>query len=121
MQRFINIGLLISPLIAYLEWGGGKMSAFLGQMEYTLFFQSQDLVHTFTHPIVVIPILGQLLLLYTIFQAKPSRKLTLIGIILQSVLLSLVLIAGLLSFNFKMILSVIPFILIIILHFFSRS
>jgi hypothetical protein len=117
MPRLILIALLITPLFAYLEWGGNKSSAFLWQAEYALLFQGDNLIHSFTHPIVLMPMLGQILIIWAILQNKPPRKLVFIGILLQSVLLLFILLVGFLAFNYKIILSTIPFFISVGLFF----
>ena len=106
--RIINILLLITSLLCYLEWGGGN-SGFLFQMELEL-FKTEDLAHTFTHIMVLAPLLGQVLLLITIFQKIPSRKLTLIGVLMLSVLVLMIFLISILGLNYKIFLSTIPFL-----------
>lgn len=110
-NRIINLGLLLSFLICYLEWAGGN-SGFLFQFEYSVFSTNAN-QNTFAHPLIFIPLLGQLLLLISVFY--PNKRLTLFGIILLSVLVLVILLVGVLSFNLKIILSTIPFITISIL------
>lgn len=106
--RLINVALLITSLICYLEWGGGN-SGFLFQMEYEL-FKKEDLKDSFSHVMVLAPLAGQLILLFTVFQKIPGRRLTAIGIGLLSVLVLMILLAGILGLNYKIFLSTIPFI-----------
>ncbi|MGB4849182.1 MAG: hypothetical protein WBP41_14760 [Saprospiraceae bacterium] len=120
MPRLINIGLLLSFLIGYLEWGHDN-SSFVFQVEYLVFFQKDHSTDTFAHPLIIIPFVGQLLILFTIFQRKPSRRLTWIGLILLSILVLVILLVGLLSLNYKIILSTLPFILFSILFIVKRK
>jgi len=109
MQRLFNVGLLLSFLICYLEWGGGN-SGFLFQFEYQIFFRNNS--RDFIHPLIIIPFLGQIFLLVGIFWSSQNRRLTLIGMILLSVLVFVILLVGILSLNSKIILSTLPFFLI---------
>lgn len=108
LPKLINIALLVTSLLCYLEWGGGN-SGFLFQLEYELFKQD-DLVHSFTHVMVLAPLAGQLLLLLTVFQKIPGRRLTATGIGLLSVLVLMIFLVGILSLNYKIVLSTLPFI-----------
>ncbi len=108
MKKILNLCLLFSSLLGYLEWGGGQHS-FLGQAEYELLFGSST-TDNFAHPFVLIPLAGQLLLFITLFQKTPSRILTYTGLASLSLLLLFIFAIGIMGMNFKMIASVIPFI-----------
>ncbi len=108
MKKILNLCLLLSSLLGYLEWGGGQHS-FLGQAEFELLFGSST-TDNFAHPFVLIPLAGQLLLFITLFQKTPSRILTYIGLGSLSLLLLFMFAIGIMSMNFKIIASVIPFI-----------
>jgi hypothetical protein len=111
MRRLLSIGLFLTPLICYLEWGRGQTS-FLFQVEYSLLFNSSSTLKTFFHPLVLLPMLGQLLVIIAIFQTSPGRRLIVSGQLLLSVLVLLVLTTGLLKFNWKIVASTLPFILV---------
>lgn len=83
---------------------------FVFQIQWDIFFGDSVKKENFVHPAIALPFIGQLLLLITLFQKEPSRKLTIIGIILMGLLTILLLLIGILGMNFKMILSVLPFI-----------
>ena len=120
MLRLINLGLLLSFLICYLEWGHDN-SSFVFQTEYLLFFKKSEAVSTFIHPLIIIPFFGQVLILYTLFQKIPGRRITIIGMILLSILVLLITFVGILSLNLKIIVSTLPFILISILILIKRK
>src|SRR5690349_982310 len=111
--RLINVAILATSLICYLEWGGGN-SGFLFQMEFEL-FRKDDLANSFTHVMVLAPMAGQLILLFTVLQKNPGRRLTAVGIGLLSVLVLMIFLVGILSLNYKIFLSTLPFILCAIL------
>jgi heme A synthase len=115
MQRIISIGLFLTVLICYLEWAGGN-SGFLFQMEYGIFLSDNN-KDSFMHPLVFIPLFGQLLILISIF--KPNPKLILTGIILLSILVLMILLVGILSLNLKIILSTLSFIGISVFFIFN--
>ena len=115
--RLINISLLITSLICYLEWGGGN-SGFLFQMEYEL-FQKSDLSNSLTHVMVLAPLAGQLTLLFTLFQPVPGRKVTAVGVGLLSVLVLMIFLIGILSLNYRIFISTLPFVIAV--FFFLRK
>lgn len=119
-QRLINIALFISFLICYLEWGK-ENSTYIFQAEWEILFQREHSRDTFTHPLVLIPFIGQLLILFTIFQKRPSRRLTTIGIILMGILVLLITLIGALSMKWKIMLLTIPFITCSFIHFLKRT
>ncbi|MBA4241066.1 MAG: hypothetical protein C0448_10085 [Sphingobacteriaceae bacterium] len=110
----LNLLLIITSLLGYLEWGGGNhIFLFTGEIEIIqkLFTNPTSIIHPFT----LIPLMGQILLLITLFQKTPSKILTYISIAGLSLLLGFMFIIGLMSMNFKIIISTIPFIVVSIL------
>jgi hypothetical protein len=79
IKKIINSLLLLTSLLGYLEWGKDN-KAFLFQAEAEVIGKLfADPVSAF-HPLVLLPLAGQLALLVTIFQKQPSRILTIFGI-----------------------------------------
>ena len=116
-QRLLNLAIVLSFLVCYLEWGGGH-SAFVAQVQYQVLLGKPE-AQNFAHPMIALPFVGQLLLLYTLFQKRPSRRLTTIGIVLMGVLVLLLALIGVLSRNAKIGLSTVPFLGLAVLHFVS--
>jgi hypothetical protein len=114
VKKLLNVLLVLASLIGYMEWGGGN-NAFLFQVEYQLLFESGKESNAFTHPFVVVPLLGQVLLLTTLFQGTPSRRLTYIGLACLSLLLLFLFFIAVLGFNMRMLASTLPFLIIGIL------
>lgn len=117
-SKILNLLLILTSLIGYLEWGGGK-HLFLFQAEAEIFSKLFSDPLSVLHPLIFMPLIAQIILLITLFRSKPSKLLTYISIGCLSTLLVLMLLIGLMSLNFKMIFSVIPFItvaVITILH-----
>ena len=107
-RKWANLSVVFTSLFGYLEWGGGYRS-FLVQAEWEVIVK---LVHdpiSAAHPLTIIPLLGQLLLIITLFQKQVSKHLTRLGVIALCVLLSFMLVIGVLSLHWKMIVSVLPF------------
>lgn len=113
MKKLLNLGLILASLIGYLEWGGGN-SAYLGQTEYELLFGEGSL-KSLAHPFVILPLLGQLLLLITLFQKTPGKVLTFIGLGCLSLLLVFMFVIGVMSGSAPIIFSTLPFIILAII------
>ncbi|HKQ61557.1 MAG TPA: hypothetical protein VJS92_09695 [Candidatus Polarisedimenticolaceae bacterium] len=118
-QKFLNIGIVMAFLVGYLEWGGGN-SAFVAQVEYQLLVGKPE-AHNFAHPMIALPFVGQLLVLFTLLQKTPSRRLTSIGIVLMGALVLLLALIGVLSANAKIGLSTVPFLALAASHFVRRK
>jgi hypothetical protein len=109
--KLLNISLLLSSLLGYLEWGVDQ-HAFLWQIELDLMDSVLRNPIELLHPMTLIPFTGQLLLLGTLFQHRPGRYLTFIGMGAIGVLLWLIAGVGLMQLNFRMVLSTIPYIIV---------
>ncbi len=112
MKKGYGIGLLLSFLICYLEWG--KQSAFIFEMEYGFFVNTMTL-SSLLHPFILLPAIGQLLLLYSLFPKEPNPKLILTGMILLGLLAFFIFLISILSLHLKMIVCSLPFTVISIL------
>lgn len=110
MKRLLNICLLLTSLIGYLQWGKDQ-HAFLFQVEYDLIFGSKHSLQSFIHPFILIPLCGQLVLFYTIFQKTPNKALSLIGLICLSLIMLLILLIGIMTKNSSIAFSAIPFVI----------
>ena len=113
-SKILNLSLIITSLVGYLEWGGGnEMFLFQGEIEIILKFISNP--SEVIHPFTLLPLLGQLLLLITLFQKNPSKIITFLGMAGVGLLLLFMFVIGLISLNFKVLASTIPFLVIAIL------
>lgn len=110
MKRVLNFGLLLSFLVGYLEWGTDK-NTFIFQAEYELFSKILESPLTFLHPFILVPFCGQILLLYIIIKGDSTKLLTLIALASLGVFMLFLLFIGLLSKNFKIIISTLPFLI----------
>lgn len=110
MQRLLYIALALFPLLCYMEWGGSQ-AAFLYEAEYEVLFHAKTPGQTFSHPLVFLPLAGQFILLIAACLKKPNRRMAVAGQLMLSLLVALILVAGLLSLNIRMILSTAPFII----------
>jgi cobalamin biosynthesis protein CobD/CbiB len=109
--KLLNACLLGASLVGYLEWGKDNKQ-FLFQAEAqilsTLFTHPASAIHPFT----LLPLLGQILLLVTLFQNKPSKVLTFTGMAGVGLLLVFMFVVGLISVNYKIVLSTLPFLVV---------
>lgn len=109
-RKILNLLLIITSLFGYLEWGtDNKMFLFQGEWEVLAKLVQDPLAAA--HPFTLMPLFGQIILLFTLFQKEPGKTLTLIGLGCLSLLLLFMLLIGILSFNLKILLSTIPFII----------
>lgn len=113
-QKILNFLLIVTSLLGYIEWSGDSHT-FLFQAEAEMLSKIFTNPSSVIHPFTVLPLLGQLLLLVTLFQKKPSKILTLIGIIGLGSLLAFMFVIGIISFNFKILFSTVPFLIIVFL------
>ena len=111
-QRLINITLFVSSLICYLEWPGN--SGFLFQMEYDVFAKALQGTSVM-HPLIILPLIGQIILLITIFQKTPGKVLTLIAIGFLGLLIVMIFIVGIFAVNVKILASTIPFLVLAVI------
>lgn len=109
--KVLSLLLLLTSLMGYLEWGGGN-SAFLFQAEAEVISKLVTDPTSAAHPFTLLPLIGQLLLLVTLFQKRPSTFVTFTGLAAIGILLVFMFVIGLVSLNFMVILSTIPFLII---------
>lgn len=107
--KLTNLLLILTSLLGYLEWGSGSHS-FLFQVEAELLVKLFVQPRAVLHPFTVLPLLGQALLLLTLFQKKPSKWLTYTGMAGLAVLLLLIFAIGMMGMNVKIIASAVPFL-----------
>jgi hypothetical protein len=113
-HKFLNAALILTSVIAYLEWGQHN-STFLLTAEADIIKKLFTSPSTVLHPFTLIPLTGQLLLLATLFQKQPRKTLTYIGMCSIGLLLLFIFIIGIISLNVKIAASALPFIITAIL------
>lgn len=111
-QKLLTLGLLFTSLIGYLEWGGGNKQ-FLFQSEYEIISKLMNNPASVMHPFVVLPLIGQVLLLITLFQSKANKLLLYGGIACVGLLVAFMFIIGLISLNTKILLFSLPFLVMV--------
>lgn len=111
--KILNALLIVTSLFGYLEWPNN--SAFLWQAELELIGKLFSDPVSVLHPFTMLPMLGQIALLITLFQKTPSRTLTVAGIVCLGLLLFFMFAIGLLSANVRVALSTLPFVVVAII------
>lgn len=112
--KLLNAALIISSLIGFLQWGQGN-STFLFAAEAEIITKLFSDPLSVAHPFTFLPLIGQILLLITLFQKQPSKALTYTGMICVGLLLLFIFLIGILSLNFKILLSALPFMTLSVL------
>lgn len=110
--KILNILLIISSSFGFLEWGQNH-KMFLFQIEAEIFSKFFKDPISVIHPFIILPLLGQVLLLLTMVQKKPSKILTYFGIGGVGILIALIFLIGCLNINLRMLFSTIPFLTIV--------
>ena len=110
-SKILNFLLIIFSLFGYLEWSGNN-HLFLFEAEIEIFSKLFTSPNSVLHPFIILPIISQFLLLFTLFQNKPSKKLTYISIFGLGILFVFMIFIGIISLNYKIALSTIPFIVV---------
>ncbi|HNR08785.1 MAG TPA: hypothetical protein PKM27_15810 [Saprospiraceae bacterium] len=113
-SKVYNLLLILTSLFGYLEWGGNNHQ-FLFEAEAEIFSRLINDPLSVIHPLVLLPLAGQILLLITLFQRKPSKILTFIGMGGLGILLGFMALVGVLGLNYKIVLSVLPFLTIAVM------
>lgn len=110
MKRIINISILLTSLVGYLEWGTDN-NTFLFEAEAEVLRKFLINPLDVIHPFVLLPFFGQVVLIFTLFQKTPGRILSLTGLAALSVLMLLLFFISIISFNWKILASTLPFII----------
>jgi hypothetical protein len=111
-SRALAIGLIAAFLGCYMEWPPDN-SAFLFNAVAEI-LQSGTVLQSLTHPLVLSGLVGMLLLAYSAAHPMPNRRLLRAGILILCPMVFIVLLAGTLAVNLKMIGSTLPFLIIAI-------
>jgi hypothetical protein len=108
--KIINGLLILTSLIGYLEWGTTN-HLFLFEAEGEIIKKLMTDPMSVLHPFILMPLAGQLLLCYTLFQQKPSKIITYIAIGFIGLLLAFMFVIGIMSQNLKVFASTLPFLI----------
>lgn len=109
--KFFIFLLIISSFIGYMEWPGNN-HGFLILMQYEIIFGKYFDLKNFFHPVILLPLIGEILLIITLFQKKISKVLLFTGMACLSVIMIIIFVVGIASLNIKIFASSIPFFII---------
>jgi len=107
----LNFLLIVTSLFGYLEWPK-DMHMFLFQAEAEIVSKLIADPMSVLHPLTVLPMLGQIGLLITLFQKQPGKILTYCCIGAMGLLFLLLFAIGVMSVNLKIIASTLPFLVL---------
>jgi hypothetical protein len=107
--KLLNLALILTSLIAYLEWGGNH-HMFLFEAAFEIVKKMTTDPISALHPLTVLPFVGQILLIINLFRKSPLETLTYIAIACISLLVLVIFLIGILNLNIKMIVSTLPFL-----------
>lgn len=111
--KLLNTLLLLTSFIGYLEWGKNQ-NVFLAVAEWDILKKAVTTPQSVVHPLIIIPMISQLLLLLILFQKKPSKVFTYTVILGLGLLFGFIILAGLLSLNVKIVGSTLPFLITVL-------
>ena len=115
MKRLINLALLIAFQFCYLEWPpNNAMFIFEGEIE--IFSKTESWISNFTHPIILIGFLTQMVLLLGAVIPKFNRKINTIAVLLLGILVLFFFIIGVMALNYKIALSTLPYLSLMVLY-----
>ena len=117
--RCFPLIIVLAFQLCYLEWPNHSM--FIFEAEYQVFTKTSSYISNFSHPIILSGFISQIVLVLSTFYSKISYKWINISIVLLSLLVLLFLITGLLSMNYKIVLSCIPFLSITFIYFYTKK
>jgi hypothetical protein len=118
MRRFVNLLILIAFQIGYLEWPPHN-SMFVFQAQYEIFSKTDRLLTNLFHPIILLGLVAQIILIIGAFLPNLNKKINAIGILLLSLLVLLFLLISILSLNLKMFLATLPYLSITVYFFWN--
>ncbi|MFN0174272.1 MAG: hypothetical protein ACKVU0_06470 [Saprospiraceae bacterium] len=109
MKRLALSLTIISFFFCYLEWGKDQ-SSFIYEAAYQVLFQADSYQSNFSHPLILLPFAGVLILLVLLFQKTPKKRWVIAGMLLPGILVLIILLVGILSRNIRIIASTLPFL-----------
>lgn len=108
-SRLIIAGLIITSALGYLEYGTGQ-STFLLTAELDILRKLFTDPKSVLHPLILLPLFGQMLLLLAMIKPLSSKKLRYSGIGCIAILHLFIFVIGIMSMKWKVFLSVVPFL-----------
>lgn len=119
-QRIYQVCLILFSLIGYLEWGGGQKS-FIVEVEIDILTKLFTDIKSILHPFVILPFIGQLILITTFIIKSSKVKLIHAGAISIGILYLFIFFIGCITLNFKILVSALPFLITYGLFLFKKK
>ncbi|WP_396145528.1 hypothetical protein [Flavobacterium sp.] len=116
MKRLLNIALFIAFQFCYLEWPPNN-AMFIFQGEIEIFSKTESWISNFTHPIILIGFLTQMVLLLGAVIPNFNRKLNTLAVLLLGILVLFFFFIGVMALNYKIALSTLPYLVLMLLYF----
>ncbi len=113
-RKWLILALLTSSLFGYLEWGTGQ-HALLAEVEWDVFAKLFTTPSAILHPLIILPLLGQMMLILALFPSKWTPWLIWSGMVSIGLLFFFILVIGLMVQNAMIILSALPFSVLTVL------
>lgn len=108
-SKWLLIVLFLSTFFGRLEWGTDQQS-FLGLIEWEIISKLWSDPVSVLHPFVILPLVGQLLLLIIILKSKSPYWLLVVAVSGLGLLYLLMFFIGIISLRWNILLSTIPFL-----------
>jgi len=116
MKRILNLALVIAFQICFLEWPPSN-SMFIFQGEYLIFSIKEQLIDNLIHPIILTGLIAQLILLSGFLLPRINKMVNTLGVILLGIVVLLFFVVGLITLNYKIALSTLPYLGLTIVYF----
>jgi hypothetical protein len=107
MQKLAIFCLFAAFMFCYLEWA--DQSAFIYEIAYLVLFEQSDKASAFAHPLVLLPFLGQLLVLIALFLPQPKKWMVFTGMAMMGLLVLVLVLVGVFGKNWRIVLATVPF------------
>lgn len=118
--RIYHLCLILFSLIGYLEWGGGQKS-FIVEVEIDILTKLFTDIKSILHPFVILPFIGQLILITTFIIKSSKVKLIHTGAIAIGLLYVLIFFIGCISLNLKILASSLPYLASYVMYIRSKK
>lgn len=109
-SKWYCLGLVVSSMLGYLEWGNNQ-HVVLWEAEWDILTTLAVNPMQVIHPLTIIPMIGQVLLITCMLQHYPSKWLIWLGMGAIASLLVLMFAIGLLGLRWRIVGSTLPFII----------
>lgn len=113
--KLLTFLILLSSLLVYLEWSKTERM-FLFEIEASVLWKLFTDFSSVLHPFIILPFVGQMLLIFSLFQKRLSKWVIYLGISMLSVLIVFIFLIGLLSLHVEITLFAMPFIVLSVLQ-----